>query len=247
MVYYRRRRFARRRPSTLRRTFRRTRIYRKRPYRGRRRYGLKRARWYSKKYNYKEKFLAQSVHLDVGNNGPLTLGFDLRAATIPGWANRKAGFDQYKIYGWKITIEAPIVQRTNPYDEASGSTVTGLNTVRQYLAYDFTDSTPPSTRDSMTNCPITRTAPFNKTMTMFIRPAILKMSYESGGTTGWGYSPGHGWIDVDDENVPHYGFKWFVDNSSYISATPSDVPRMDYKIWYTVYYGFKNAQKPGLT
>lgn len=247
MVYYRRRRFARRRPTAYRKTFRRTRVYRKRPYRGRRRISAKRSRWYSRKYNFKEKFLAQQFHLDVGNTGLLTQGFTLRANQIPGWANRHPSFDQYKIYGWKITIEAPQVQKSGPYDEVSGSTVTGLNTVRQYLAYDFTDATAPSTIDSMVNCPITRTAPYNRTMKMYIRPALLKMSYETGVTTGAGYSPGHSWVDVDDDNVPHYGFKWLVDNSAYISATPDDVPRMDYKIWYTVYYGFKNCQKPGLT
>lgn len=247
MVYYRRRRLVRRRP-TYRRRFIRSRITYRRRFAGRRRSAFRRkAKWYSRKYNYKEKFFVNSIALSPSGSGLMTQAWNLTASQIPGFASRKGAYDQYKIYGWKITIEAPQVQRTNPYDEQLASTIVGISSLRQYLAYDFTDSTPPHSVESMVNCPITKTAPFNKTIKMYIRPALQKMSYELGASTGYGYTPGHAWIDVDDQEVPHYGFKWVLDNTQYVSADHNDEPQMKWQIWFTVYYGFKNCQKPGLT
>lgn len=245
MVYYRRRRTFRRRPS-YRRTFRRRATYRRR-FAGKRRSAFRRkARWYSRKYNYKEKFFVEAVQLQGSHLGLISKGWNLQATQIPGFTTRKAPYDQYKIYGWKITIEAPQVQRPNPYDEVETSANTGMGSLRQYLAYDFTDSTPPTSVDTMVNCPITRTAPFNKTMKMYIRPSLLKMSYEAGASTGYGYTPGKAWIDVDDSSVPHYGFKWILDNTEYDVTDTHEQAQMKWYVWYTVYYGFKNCQKPGL-
>lgn len=247
MVYYRRRRITRKRPS-YRRRFIRSRMSYKRRFAGGRRGAFRRkAKWYSRKYNYKEKFFVEAIDLVSGGTGPIYKGWNLTASQIPGYASRHQPYDQYKIYGWKITIEAPQVQRPSPFEEVEEDPIVGLTSVRQYLAYDFTDSTAPATVDSMANCPIARTAPFNKTMKMYIRPAIQKLAYELGGTTGFGYMPGKGWIDVDDENVPHYGFKWLLDNTQYLVADTHKQPMMKWQVWYTVYYGFKNCQKPGLT
>lgn len=234
-TYYKRRVYPRRRYTTKRyprrRYIRRTRIPRP-------------VNWFSRKYNFKEKFQANHFLLEPFNTvGLITFGFNLLANTIPGWSNRHINFDLYKIYKWKFTVLPPTGVSVSAYDEVGGNPG-GISATRQYLAYDYTDSNAPTTVASMVDSRSSISAPWNRPIKMIIRPRIAKMSYQNALLSG--YSPGTAWIDVDDDTVPHYGFKYVMDNSNYTSMETEN-PTLVFRVMFTVYYGFKNIDKPGAT
>lgn len=241
--------FRRRTPRyRYRRTYRRRLLtgYRRRYIRRRTRVFKRRARWYSRKYNYKDKFLAYQFQLRPNNTaGLITYGFALRPVQITNWASRHILYDQAKIYKWKLTVVPPVSQ-IGAYQELESVGPRGLSSCRHYLAYDYTDDTPPASPGLMLNSTSSISTSWDRPLKMIIRPKLSKLAYETGTTTGNAYMPSTGWIDVDDENTPHYGFKYLMDNTSY-TATAETTPYLQYNIYYTVYYGFKNTQKPGLT
>lgn len=243
MPYTRRRTFRR----TYRRPFRRTRTYGRTKRRTFTRRRTRPARWYSRKYNFKEKFNTQTFLLQPMNTTPLiSIGFNLQPNVIPGYAAKHAMFDLVKIYKWKIQILPPAATAINVYNEIAANPTHGLSSCRHFLAYDYTDSTPPSSVGPMVGASNTISAPWNRPLKMIIRPRLLKLAYETGTTTGNAYMPSTGWVDTDDEQTPHYGYKYIMDNSRYQADAPN-TPYLLYQIKYTVYYGFKNINKPGGT
>lgn len=239
---YRRRTFYKRRYTPRRRTYG-TRYRRRRVYRPR----IRRANWFGRKYNFKDKFLYTTLKLAPNNITPLpSLGVSIRAVGLPNWAKLHTLYDQYKIYKVKLVVQPPAGVSISPYNELNDLDPAAVSTCRQYLAYDYTDATPPTTVASMLASPATKSAPWNRPLKMIIRPRLQKLLYETGTTTGNGYEPGFGWIDVDDENVPHFGFKYLMDNTNY-TGTADNTPFLFYRFIMTVYYGFKNMNKPGAT
>lgn len=239
MPAYRRRTY-RKSYGRFRRGLRRT-AFRRRRLLPRRRFAIRRKRsanWYARKYNFKEKFLASQFH--ITNSSPVEQGFNLQAIQIPGWNNRHVNFDQYKIYKWKIVIAPPKVMENLSDTQTTG--LKGMEMMRHYLGYDYTDATPPSTMASMMGPSVISTQ-WNRPLKMIIRPRISKTAYEGVGFTG--YMPGTAWIDCDDDGVPHYGFKYYLDNSSW--TLQGGEPELNAQVWYTVYYGFKNINRPGNT
>ena len=239
MPAYRRRTY-RKSYGRFRRGIRRTSIRRRRVL-PRRRFAVRRRRsanWYARKYNFKEKFLASQFH--ITNSSPVEEGFHLEAMQIPGWNNRHVNFDQYKIYKWKIVIAPPKVMENLSDTQTTG--LKGMEMMRHYLGYDYTDATPPATMASMMGPSVISTQ-WNRPLKMIIRPRISKTAYEGVGFTG--YMPGTAWIDCDDDGVPHYGFKYYLDNSSW--TLQGGEPELNAQVWYTVYYGFKNINRPGNT
>ena len=236
MVYKRRyaargrRRYTR--PTKYRRTTRGRRFQR------RRRFTRRRPRWYSKKYNFKEKFVYTQIH--IANTGPVNAGFTVKAVDLPGWGNRHVNFDQYKIYKWKIVVMPPSTQGNLTDTTTTG--FVGMEAMRHYMGFDFTDATAPTTVSSMLGPSCINTV-WTHPLKMIIRPKISKMAYQSVSSTG--YMPGTAWIDVDDDQVPHYGIKWMLDNSTW--GLQGNQPQLNYIVNYTVYYGFKNVNRPGNT
>lgn len=241
------------RPRYRRRFRRTTRTYR-RPYRGRfrrstRRFPTRRrprrVNWYNRTYNFKEKFQTQTFMLrPFATTGLISVGFYLTPNMLPGWANKKPMFDQIKIYKWKVVIAPPTDMGINVYNEIESNPTHGLSTCQQYLAYDYTDATAPGTVSSMLGSPACITRPWHRPIKMCIRPRLLKMAYETGTSTGNAYMPSTGWVDTDDEQTPHYGFKYLMDNTNYSADNPNTAFLM-YRVIYTVYYGFKNINRPG--
>lgn len=233
MVYRRRRYYRRRRPYPRRR-FTRT----KRRFFRRRRYTRRKINWYGRKYNFKEKFMYTQFH--IANSTLVSSGYALKALDLPSWSNRHINFDQYKIYKWKIVIAPPKIQ-SNLTDTTTTGFV-GMEMMRHYLGYDYGDASPPTAVSTMLGPSVISTN-WNRPLKMIIRPRVAKPIYE--GLTDTGYGPGTAWIDVDDEAVPHYGFKYFLDNSSWILQ--GSMPELNCQVWYTVYYGFRNVNRPGST
>lgn len=235
--YYRARRYVvrPRRYSMKRRPYRKSYYGRRRFFR---RLPIRKVNWYGKLYNFKEKFLYTQMH--ITNTAPVNAGFALKATDLPQWSNRHVNFDQYKIYKWKITIVPPPLVQNLTQSTVSG--YVGMESMTHYLGYDYTDATAPSTPSSMMG-PSCIHAPWTHPLKMIITPRILKQAYESSIDTG--YMPGRSWIDCDDDGVPHYGFKYLMDISSW--GLQANQPELNLQVYYTVYYGFKNINRPGNT
>lgn len=73
---------------------------------------------------------------------------------------------------------------------------------------------------------------------MIIRPTVKSMSYES--ITSTGYSARRTWIDVADDAVPHYGFKYHLDCTKWDNGGATQVFKL--MVTHTYYYGLKNSQ-----
>lgn len=236
MVYRRtyRRRYIRPRRTYRRRYTRPRRRYFKRSYRGRR----SRNRWYNKKYNYKEHYKVQAILLRPIEVTTTTIraSYSLVPNSIPGWAVHSSGCDQYKIYKWKLTVEAP---DATVMPGLPGSLQVGLETVKIYLASDYNDTSTTYLDSAMLNAVNRKVRSWNRSLSYIIRPRLQKTVYETGVTTGQGYSPGFAWINVSDSQVPHFGFKLMIDNNDY-HVQEGQYPQLIYNVYYTVYYGFKN-------
>lgn len=241
MVYRRRYRRTYRRPyRRYSRTYGRT---KRRVYRRRR--ATRRINWYGRKYNFKEKFQLTTFTLRPFNTGGLVaLGAAFTPNMLPSWGSRHIAYDQFKCYKWKIKFTPPAGAGINVYNEITANPTHGLSSCRQYLGYDYTDATVPATVASMRDATNVISRPWNRPISMIIRPRLLKMAYETGGTTGSAYMPSTGWIDVDDENTPHYGFKYLLDTTNFTADNPN-TPYLLYTVNCTVYYGFKNVTRPG--
>lgn len=207
----------------------------------RRRYGNRRrrpARWYAKKYNYKEVFEETKILL----NSPGSVywhTWTMQANLLPTWSSRKTFADQYKIYKWKITI---IPDKCQPpaLDEngTAAGDLTNIASCRHALVYDFNDANTPLNWDQFIMHPRARVKHFSRPLKLIIRPAILKAAYELGVTTGTGWQSGHGWIKIQDEQVPHYGFKYGL---NLVDWHPSLTEvSVGLRVKHTVYWGLKN-------
>lgn len=74
-----------------------------------------------------------------------------------------------------------------------------------------------------------------------IRPKFQRVLYE--GQVQNGYSPGSGWIAMQDSAVPHYGFKYHWQIPGYDAGAALPQIPWSYKVVHTVYYGIKNVQR----
>lgn len=240
MVYYRRRSYGYRRRPSGRRTslpvryrFGKARFARASRYRRR---SLRKANWFSRKYNFKEKFdSTQMLQLPAGSD--CVGGFSLQAVQLPAWAYRKPLADQYKIYKWKIEFVPQVMSPATVGSDTSGTTVAYTGMAEHALVPDYSDNSVPSSWGALVDNPLCIRKSIFHPIKMIIRPRVLKAAYEAGTTTGSAWMPGTGWIDCNDESTPHYGFK-------YMARAPLahyDQPIV-IRVRYTVYYGFKNTQ-----
>lgn len=163
----------------------------------------------------------------------------MTALQLPSWAVRSAGYDQYKIYKWKIVIYYDRTQAIDMMDNGTGgSDALRIGAARHCLVADFNDASPPSNWDQMLLHPWARPKSILRPFKMIIRPNLLKMAYEPGVTTGSGYMSGRGWIKTQDSSVAHYGFKYCVNLADWHPATTNT--ELGFRIVHTVYWGVKN-------
>jgi len=173
---------------------------------------------------------------------PFTLLFN----QLPTYTVRANMGDQYKIYKWKFVVMPVLPQRT----DFGGARAAW--TVSNDVDYEFTQGQHALTIDyndigGIPNWGQVRDGNATKVikniqrpLKVIIRPRIQKMLYETAATTG--YTPGTGWINMSDPNVPHYGIKYSYEIPNFNVGIPPH-PRYRYRIIQTVYYGIKNVQR----
>lgn len=225
-------------------------VYRKRPYRRKRRPYRKRR--YRKKRTIVPRNLRNTGFLSTKQktesyvivpSGTLTggghgVGFSFSLADIPQAVTFQKLFDQYRISGVAIKM-MPMT-----------STGVTVNPSLRLLHYtDLDDANAPSLysdviqrsniKDRM--IPVGNVRPINS----YLRPRWLNAAYATsivpGGGTGYTLGNRSTWIDTVDDQVPHFGYKYFFNTTT--NATPGGlaVP-MNVLFTITYYLQFKGLK-----
>lgn len=176
---------------------------------------------------YKFKRLHAIPNLNVNTSGSANAyAFTFALTDLPDYTKYTTLFQQYALTYIKMTVIPSADSNTSP----------GQTSSMVYYAVDYDDAVAP-TQDQMLSKQGVRMKYTLRPFTIKLRPRVLGMVYESGGTTG--YSPRrHTWLTTNDSTVPHYGVKmWF--------STPA--ANMVFRVHATYYLKFKGISAGALT
>lgn len=145
-------------------------------------------------------------------------------------------YDRYMI----THVQARIQLVTNPdavlptnVTSWPGNIYTGANFYPKFWwCPDYDDSSVESLDDlkqrAKTKCIVLQP---NRMFLVNLKPAVLVQSY--GSVISTGYSPKwRQWVDMENRNVAHYGYKYVIDANGYTPTTPFKI-RIEYKYWFT--------------
>lgn len=168
-------------------------------------------------YKFKRLHAIPNFNINTaGTSNSVALTFAL--SDLPDYTKYTGLFQQFALTYVKLTVIPSANVNTAP---ASTSSMV-------YYAVDYDDSVAPDQEDMLSKQGV-RMKYTLRPWTVKLRPRVLGMVYESGGTTG--YSPRrHTWLSTNDATVPHYGVKmWF--------STPAS--NMVFRVHATYYLKFK--------
>lgn len=188
------------------------RVYKKKTYRRRRK---------TKRVGKKTRFsIAKSVNLrgdvhyfrrmcykstltpDISNVAKGGLSFLL--GDVPNAGEFQNLFDQYRISGIKLQFSLNL----DPAAQSASAAVFP----RMYYVVDQDSNDSPASSDELRQygkCRYALIQP-NRTLNLFIRPKPLTQIYDSTITTGY-RTDKNGWVDLATPNVPHYGFRYVIE------------------------------------
>lgn len=162
------------------------------------RVNVKKDTHYFKRFAYKA-----TINGDVSRTAKGALTFSLN--DLPGLTDYTSLFDYYKISGVKLRITTFL----DANSQAPGNSFFP----KMYSCIDYDDANVPTDSDEMrqrTNCKIRWLAP-NRSYSVFLRPKYLKNVYISGVSSGYEIGKQQ-WLDLSNTNIPHYGFKYVIEN-----------------------------------
>jgi hypothetical protein len=183
-------------------------LQRKRPVRqrNRRNPGIRRPihlrphQWKLKQFNHTAQSLGTGVVV-----GAKAIQLD----DLSNYLEYSALFDQYMITGVKIDF----IPKHNVSEMGSTRAVPVLHFWR-----DHDDATAPSTtlNTALENQSV-KTRMLNRPQSFFLKPSILVEAYR--GVASTSYSPKwKQWIDMAHADVPHYGYKYFIEDAGFAAA-----------------------------
>lgn len=139
---------------------------------------------------------------------------------ISGHAELTALFDEYRINWLKLTF-SPLVA---PQASTTGAGTQANPTHPFYTAIDYNDSAAPATMTALGEYSSCVTHEMNgKPFTVFLRPHILTMVYESLIATSYSSTPTNRvWLCTVNNAIPHYGVKWgFMGTNPAVAFVPA--------------------------
>jgi len=149
-------------------------------------------------------------------------------------------FDQYKIL--KVVFKIQMI--TNPdavYDYNKNNTSAG-NSNNFYPKFWYIRDYDSGSSETVSSMKERQGAKFfimrpNKEYSVALKPMVQVQTYKTATTTG--YAPKRLWLDIADNNVPHYGLKTVVDC---LGVDPVDATGFSYR-WECKYYvAFKGVR-----
>jgi len=113
-------------------------------------------------------------------------------------------FDRYKITGCKVTIL--------PLGTYSGSAASGATAFTNFpsiaIAVDNDDASLPTSWEQIAVKQYSKIRKLNKPITMYVKNPKLALQLYNGAATG--YTQKTGFVDMQQDNVPHYGLKFWI-------------------------------------
>lgn len=214
-MVYRRRRY--------RRTYRRVGIRRSRFPRRRVNRFRRRPRRYTQNtvYSFKKTVNVQSI---VSGSTGTSRAYSFALSDVPGFATYTDLYDFYKIVGVKIMF---VPRQT----EQNNQIYLGMF----HYVVDYNDSNAVDSAEEIMSRQGSRMRYMvGRPFSLYVKPRIAAMAYESGGSTGY-YAERPRWMNTNDPTVPHYGLKVFLTQPSV--GTTTDV----YLTYWVRFKGVKAA------
>jgi len=152
-----------------------------------------------------------SITILSANTGVTANGFSFSLSNLPNYTEFTSLYDQYRILQASVSFL--------PYANSSSSgSVTGSFPGIIASAIDYDDASLPGTTDLQQYESYKRNPAFLE-FVRTIKPRVAIATYNGSTFTGYAnqYAP---WIDANSPNVPHYGLKTVIFNSTYTTSTP---------------------------
>lgn len=210
--------------------------------------GPERNRFFTRRFCFRTSHYTNNIVILNGSSSDTPLAYTITTANIPDWVTRSAGFEQYKIYMWKIEFLPPSFQHVDPdHGTTSSDNCYGLALCWHYLIADYNDDSTASISTSrMMNTPGVKFCRIFRPLSMIIRPKIEKIVAVNTGTTSFGHTEGRGWLSVDDLiPVKHYGFKYLCQQTPWTGGT-AGTRAFVLQVRHTIWYGLKNLNAGAL-
>lgn len=152
--------------------------------------------------------------------------FTLKEALGSEVASMTATFDQYRIKGVKVTW----VPKFNG-QLLTNTTGGGYQIPELWSCIDLDDSNAINAAQMVEHWGLKRCR-FLKEYKRFLKPRFQTQIYETLTSTGYGLGNRKTWLDVDDNEIPHYGLKYLVTPPNPQNPTDDQVIYFDMYIKY---------------
>lgn len=209
-----------------------------------RRAGARRINWKgAARLAHKVTFVKKKIMADAGGaayfqSQPTSLATAFSLNQLPEAAAYQQLYDQFKITG----IKATFVPQVNVNESATGSGATDRMVVPTITMYvDENDATNGEVEADMIVRGNAKTRMFNKPVSIFFKPKVLKGVGGLSGAQAIATDPYRKgtWLNTtkgQGDECPHYGLKWCVTNAG---ATSQETT---YRLFFTYYLAFKQSK-----
>lgn len=153
---------------------------------------------------FKRKVVLASLAPTAIGNATQNYVFSLNQ--LPGYTDFTSLFDQYTIHAIKLNFYPSLTSAdVNPW-------LTAQTVPKCYYIVDRDDQTPFATIDQALQHGKVKIRMMNKPFSIYMKPSTLAEIYRTAVTTA--YNPRYNVkIDMANDNVPHYGVKFIMDDS----------------------------------
>lgn len=233
---YRRRRFTTRRYGTSRRP-----AYRRRRtgYSRRRTGGYRRPSRlsYGTQYSFKRTMHAGQVLVSQTDDAGTTyLGYSgaytFKLSDLPNYTEFTNLYDQYKITGIAIEFR-PTFSGLDLNFSANSANGTLIPDIRSVV--DLDDDTPIANENELLQYQNIKWTRGTKVHRRYFKPKFATEIFRTALTTG--YRPSQGYLDTSYPEIPHYGFKVWIDDTAATEASA-----WLYRVYVTYYVKFKGVK-----
>lgn len=172
----------------------------------------------------------QGSEITINNVSSISGGWSFSLNSLPSYSEFTALFDEYRINGIAIKL-VPLFTSADLNPATTALTVPNLHTV-----IDYDDSTDPGSLNTILQYPNRRMTRATQMHSRYFRPHVAYAVYKTALASGYG-TKSRMWIDCENVDVPHYGFKYCFDGNY---GTGSQT--ITYKSYITMYLSCRGVR-----
>lgn len=163
--------------------------------------------------------------------GEQGLSFQFNLSALPNFAEFVNLFDRYRINGVKLRI----MFLANSNDTGTSNV---LSIPVMHYINDIDDASPPTTENEILQKNFLKTRRLDTPFTYYLKPKATSEIFASASSTGYAVGKSM-WIDMNSPNIPHFGFKAWINNGP---SNPSTQVLGRLKIYATYYVALRDPQ-----